>query len=441
MISNRNSIWYTMDKRVIALILVISVAVPLFSGCIGEVDSNEKPLVSIAYPLDGTTVSNIVMISGEASDPDGDDALVYIEVKINDEWNIADGTTKWSYEWRAYEIDDGLHTVHVRAWDGTDHSEVEEITVRVDNPQNVESDAHRWAIFIGVANFPADNESKLGNGGLIFAEEAANYLIEECGYSTSNIIILFDDGWIREDNGYGDRIQTLQQRSHDFDIIYGGATKGNVLAAIDYIADQSNKYDDSEIFIWMFGHGCGDSDDELTGGKILESSSVFLWDDTLDDQELGGALADLKSKETCVIIDACFSAGFVDKTIYNFPEFFLLKSGIPKSGRVVMTGASKFREGFASTTHGPLFSLLWFEGITTGKADGFKPGILKRGKPSRLNLFKDGKVSVEEAFYYASYVLRTDKAFEDYDTMEPQINDQYSHRGILRSKDGLFLGE
>ena len=441
MISDRDSIWYTMDKRVIALILVISVAVPLFSGCIGEVDSNEKPLVSIDYPLDGMTVSNIVMISGEASDPDGDDELVYVEVKIDDKWNIADGTTKWSYEWRAYEIDDGLYIICVRAWDGTDYSDVEEITVRVDNPQTIESDAHRWAIFIGVANFPMDNESKLGNGGLIFAEEAASYLIEECGYSTSNIILLFDDGWIREDNGYGDRIQTLQQRPHDYDIIYGGATKENVLAAIDYVVNESNKYGDSEVFIWVFGHGCGDSGNELTGGKILESSSVFLWDDTLDDQELGGALADLKSQETCVIVDACFSAGFADKTIYNFPEFFLLKSGIPKSGRVVMTSASKFREGFTSTTRGPLFSLLWFEGITTGKADGFKPGILKRGKPSQLNLFKDGKVSVEEAFYYARYMLRTNKAFEDYNTMEPQINDQYPHQGILRSKGGLFLGE
>ena len=430
-----------MDKRVIALTLVILVAIPLFSGCLEDVDSNEKPLVFINYPLDGMTVSNIVMISGEASDPDGDDELVYVEVKIDDKWNIADGTTKWSYDWRAYEIDDGLYNIYVRAWDGTDHSDVEEINVRVDRPKTVESDAHRWAIFVGVANFPMDNESKLGNGGLIFAEETAIYLIEECGYSTSNIILLFDDGWIREDNGYGNRTQTLQQRPRDYDIIYGGATKGNVLAAIDYIADQSNKYDDSEVFIWMFGHGCGDSDNELTGGKILESSSVFLWDDTLDDQELGGALADLKSKKTCVIIDACFSAGFADKTIYNFPEFFLLKSGIPKSGRVVMTGASKFRIGWASPTEGPLFSLLWLEGITTGKADGFKPGILKRGKPSILNLFKDGKVSVEEAFYYARYVLRTNEAFEDFNTMQPQINDQYPYRGILRSRGGLFLGE
>jgi hypothetical protein len=55
-------------------------------------------------------------------------------------------------------------------------------------------------------------------------------------------------------------------------------------------------------------------------------------------------------------------------------------------------------------------------------------------------LFKDGVVSVEEAFYYARYVLRTDEELEEYSTMEPQINDQYPHRGNLRSKADLELG-
>jgi hypothetical protein len=49
-------------------------------------------------------------------------------------------------------------------------------------------------------------------------------------------------------------------------------------------------------------------------------------------------------------------------------------------------------------------------------------------------------VSAEEAFYYARYVLRTDKALDDYDNMHPQINDQYPHRGIVRSLKGLILG-
>jgi len=430
-----------MDKKVIAIILFISVTLPLFSGCMGEKGlSNEIPLVKIIYPRDGATVSNIVMISGTASDTDGDATVVKVEVNINDDkWNIADGTTKWSYDWRAYEINNSLYTIHVRSWDGTDYSSVEEIKVNVDNPESVESDTHKWAVFVAAANFPEDNESKLGNGGLNLAEEMASYFVENYQYSTSNIIILFDDGWIRSDNGYGNRIETLQQRTHKYNMIYGGATKGNVVASINYVIKESNNYGDSEVFIWMFGHGCGDANNTRTGGKILENSAVFLWDDTIEDRELGTLLSRLKSDKTCVVVDACYSGGFADKTIYNLPTFFLMHSDIPKSGRIVISGASKFRLGYASTTEGPLFSLLWFEGIKTGNADGFRPGIDKSGRPTHLRIFKNGKVSTEEAFYYARYMLRTAKTFEDYKKMEPQINDQYPHKGALRSIKEMYL--
>jgi len=431
-----------MDKRIIAIVTIVSLLALAFSGCIEDVGSNEKPIVDVLYPYDGKVVSSLVMVSGTASDPDGDDDLVNVEVRINDaNWSLAEGTTQWSYDWRTYDLDDGYYTIEVRSCDGKVYSAIDEITVKVDNPETVESDAHRWAIFIGSANFLEDNESKLGNGGLNLAEEMATYFIESCGYATSNIVILFDDGWIRSDNGYGDRIQTLQQRCHDYDITYGGATRANVEASIAHIVEEANQFDDSEVFIWVFGHGCGNSNNTLTGDKILESSAVFLWDDTITDKELGDLLSDLKSKKTCVIVDACFSGGFVDKTIYHFPTFFLTRSGIPSSGRVVMSGASKFRMGYASTTQGPLFSQFWFEGLKTGDADGFRSGIRHMGRPTKLNIFKDGKVSAEEAFYYARYTLRTDENYKDYNKMEPQINDQYPHRGLLRSLGGLILGE
>ncbi|UCH72223.1 MAG: caspase family protein [Thermoplasmatales archaeon] len=431
-----------MDKRIIVLFLFISLTLPLFSGCIVEEKNvNEKPTVEITYPIDGATVSSLVTISGTASDLDGDHTIHQVEIMINDdEWNTAEGTTKWSYDWSIYDIDDGLYTIHVRSWDGIDHSELKEITVKVDNPEVVDSNSHKWALFVAAANFAEDNESKLGNGGLNLAEDIATYLIGECEYSTSNIIILFDDGWIRKDNGYGERIKTLQQRKHDYDITYGGATKQNVIAAINHIVSESNKYPDSEVFVWMFGHGCGDEENNLTGGKILENSEIFLWDSTITDNELGILLSDLKSekKKTCIIIDACFSGGFADKTIYNFPTFFLLRSGLPKSGRIIITGSSKFRIGYASTIQGPLFSFLWFEGIRTGNADGFRSGILDMGRQTKSRLFKDGKVSVEEAFYYARHVLRTDETYEEYEKMEPQINDQYP--GTFINGAGMVLG-
>jgi len=267
------------------------------------------------------------------------------------------------------------------------------------------------------------------------------YFIENYDYPTSNIVILFDDGWIRADNGLGKPVQSLQEHFHKYDITYEGATIQNVETVLKHVVNESNMFDDSEIFVYFSSHGYGD-DSSLAGGKVFERSGVFLWgDEILDDKELGDLLSNLKSEKTCVIVDACYSGGFADKTILNVPELFLYKSGLGKNGRVIITGASKFRTGYASTTHGPLFSLLWFEGIKNGDADGFRPGFLNFGKPSRLNLFKDEKVSVEEAFYYARYVLKNDNTLEDYNKMEPQINDMYPRKGSLFNGKGLILGE
>ena len=433
-----------MDYRLIAILSILTILIATFSGCLGDEsqESNLKPLLSIEYPLHNQIVHQLVMISGTATDKDTDKEIQYIEIKINDQpWEKADGTQTWSYDWHAYDLADGYYTIHARAWDGTIFSEIQTLTVQLDNPEAVTSDNPKYALFIAAANFPESNDTKLGNGGLYFAEEMAAYLIQNAGYSTDNILILFDDGWIRADNGYGQRIMTLQQRTHTYDITYGGATSTNVHDALNRLVTNANQHQNSEVFLWIFNHGYGDATNTLTGGKLFEQSKIFLWDTLISDKTIGTVLQPLKSQKTTIIIDACYAGGFADKTIYNIPTSLLLRSGIPQPGRVVISGASKFRKGYASTMYGPLFSLLWFEGLVTGQADGYRPGILNLGRPTQLNLFKDGKVSVEEAFYYARYILRTNPDLKDFRSMQPQINDRYPHRGVLRNNQDLILTE
>lgn len=432
-----------MQKKAISLMLIILMAIPLFSGCLEEnSNGNEIPSVEIIYPTNRMAVSGLVKIYGISFDKDGDNNLKRVEISINDsDWNVVEGMINWSFDWITYQVNNGPYNICVRAWDGIDYSVIDKITITVDNPETLESDAHKWAVFVATANSPIDDEKKLGNGGLNLAEDMAAYFIENYGYSTANIFILFDDGWIRDDNGYSDRIETLGERNHKYDINYGGATKENVVMILNHVIEESNNFVDSEVFIWFFGHGYGNENDEITGGKVLESSALFLWDEIISDRELGELLYDLRSEKTCIIIDACFSGGFADKIIYNFPTFFLMRSDIPNSGRIVLTGSSKFRPGYASTTRGPLFTIIWFDGIKTGEADGFKSGFLNMGKPPSFKFQKDGKVTVEEAFYYTSYILKTDRNLDDYKKMEPQINDQYPGRGPLRSKKGMILGD
>lgn len=432
-----------MDKRIIALVIVIAIVIPIFFINFEEEPvANKIPVVEILYPYNGASISRIVAIRGTAHDPDGNDSLLEVEVKINNQWMPANGNVDWNYEWSVYQVQDGLYNVGVRAFDGQDHSKIEEIQIRIENSQSVETDAHKWALFIAASNFPEDNESKLGDGPLNLAEKMTAYFVENLDYPTSNIFILFDDGFIRSDKGYGEPMETLQERKHTYDVTYAGATKTMVQSSLDHIISEANQYDDSEVFIWISSHGLGDQSRKLTGGKIFESSAIFLWGaEMITDTELGDMLTPLRSRETCIIVDACFSGGFADKTIYDFPTFFLLNSGIPKAGRVVMTGSSKYRVGYCSTTNGPLFSQLWFEGLVTGAADGYRSGFLNKGRPTSLKLFKDGKVSVEEAFYYARYTLKTSNQYKDYNEMQPQINDQYPNDGLLLSRKGMFLGE
>ena len=63
------------------------------------------------------------------------------------------------------------------------------------------------------------------------------------------------------------------------------------------------------------------------------------------------------------------------------------------------------------------------------------------GRSTYLKIFKDGKTSVEEAFYYARYMLQTDENFKEYKSMQPQIADRYPLRGRLLSHREMFLGE
>lgn len=432
-----------MNKKIIALVIVVAISLPLiYTSFQEEAIENKKPIVEITYPVASSIISKIVIIRGTAFDPDGNDELLTVEIMIDDEWTLVNGNTEWNYEWSAYQAEDGLHTILVRAFDGISYSEVIKHTIQVKNPETSETDSHKWAIFLAASNFPKDNESKLGNGALNLAEEMAAYFIENLGYSTSNIIILFDDGWIRTKNGFGAPIETLQEHPHRYDITYGGATKEIFLSTINHVIQESNKFEDSEVFLWISSHGSGDDSKNIAGGKIFESSGFFLWDkEIITDSELGDLLSNLRSRKTCVVVDACYCGGFADKTIFNFPTFFMLRSNIPKSGRIVMTGASKFRLGYASTTKGPLFTQLWFQGLNTGAADGYRPGILKTGRPPILNINKDGKVSVEEAFYYARYTLKTDSSLADYKKMEPQINDQYPNAGLFLCLKGMILGE
>lgn len=109
------------------------------------VDNNRPPIVSITSISPGDVLSGVVLIEGDASDPDGDDQLERVQIRIDDkDWENASGTSQWSLNLDTTLLDNGNHTIYARAYDGREYSQVVELTIRVQNEIQVEAENLLW---------------------------------------------------------------------------------------------------------------------------------------------------------------------------------------------------------------------------------------------------------------------------------------------------------
>ncbi len=101
---------------------------------------NKEPICTITFPKKGEKVKGTIIINGKASDIDGN--IVKVQVKIDDgEWqdaefsvNTTSAEIEWNYEWNTKEVENGKHTIFVRALDDKDASSSETgIEVEVEN--------------------------------------------------------------------------------------------------------------------------------------------------------------------------------------------------------------------------------------------------------------------------------------------------------------------
>lgn len=96
---------------------------------------NTIPTVTINAPTSDSTVSGIVTISGASSDIDGNNQIQKVEVMIGSgAWETASGTTSWSYRWDTSTQTSGRCKISVRAYDGTDFSNLVSRNVTVGPP-------------------------------------------------------------------------------------------------------------------------------------------------------------------------------------------------------------------------------------------------------------------------------------------------------------------
>jgi len=121
------------------------------------------PRVEIIYPKDNEVVSGNVNILGNANDPDGNETIQYVKVKIDDgSWNIADGTINWNYNFHTELIDDGEHTISAISFDGSTISFIDDIKVYV---RNNELKVNAQGLYYGVINEPVQFNGSIISGG------------------------------------------------------------------------------------------------------------------------------------------------------------------------------------------------------------------------------------------------------------------------------------
>jgi hypothetical protein len=109
---------------------------------------NQPPTCSIDNPPPGTKLSGSVEITGEATDASGH--VERVEVKVDEGiWRTASGNSSWTYTWDTTEVKNGQHTISVKAFDGSDYSNEETITIRVQNEKEVGlGDTWLWAAIV-----------------------------------------------------------------------------------------------------------------------------------------------------------------------------------------------------------------------------------------------------------------------------------------------------
>jgi len=91
--------------------------------------------VLITHPTHGNTVNGTVTVTGTAYHFKGSVQKVYVQIDDSD-WELANGTTSWSYACDTTEVAGGGHLVRAASFDGHLYSDCHTVAVNVNNHGN-----------------------------------------------------------------------------------------------------------------------------------------------------------------------------------------------------------------------------------------------------------------------------------------------------------------
>jgi len=100
----------------------------MYMAYINDMPTNQPPTVTITSPSEGADIIGNINITGTASDTDGTIQSVFVKID-SDSWQLATGTTSWSYAYNTTGLSDGAHTIYAKSFDGKDYSAETKINI------------------------------------------------------------------------------------------------------------------------------------------------------------------------------------------------------------------------------------------------------------------------------------------------------------------------
>jgi hypothetical protein len=101
---------------------------------------DKPPTCRINLPVEGSVLAGNVTVIGNASDPDGNETLGSVEVRVvsvggvyDSGWKIANGTVAWEFILNTSAFVNGPYEIQARSYDGQAYSETATIQVTVEN--------------------------------------------------------------------------------------------------------------------------------------------------------------------------------------------------------------------------------------------------------------------------------------------------------------------
>jgi len=254
-----------------------------------------------------------------------------------------------------------------------------------------------WAVIVGVADY---RNYYSWNGDLWYPDDDAQELYDVLG--------------------------PIWGGSHLKLLLNAQATKAGIQSAITSWIDPLEDSDDTVLFFFS-GHGAQASFDQSptdeSDGKdetiCPYDLSPYSWSYDIFDDELNTWLSNLESSRQVVIINSCYSGGFIDQAaqvkLMSSPQSQSddFAQDLTKSGRVILTGGEGDESTWETTALGhsvfPYYLLDGFEHLEI------------------LDSNSNNQISAEELFNYAQPRTVSYESANDYESIQhPQIYDGYA---------------